>query len=83
MPQSMEDVLTLLAATLLARREFPETPLVTMSMGPLGSITRVAGWLFGSDLTFAVGVASSASGQIPADDLKKVYQVLYDFYLDN
>lgn len=83
MPQSMEDVLTLLAATLLARREFPETPLITMSMGALGSITRIAGWLFGSDLTFAVGVASSAPGQIPADDLKKVYQVLYDSYLGN
>ena len=83
MPQSMEDILTLLSATLLARREFPETPLITMSMGALGSITRIAGWLFGSDLTFAVGVASSAPGQIPADDLKKVYQVLYDSYLGN
>lgn len=54
MPQSMEDVLTLLAATLLARREFPETPLVTMSMGSLGSITRNAGLLFGLDLTQAL-----------------------------
>ncbi|NLI43361.1 MAG: type I 3-dehydroquinate dehydratase [Synergistaceae bacterium] len=54
MPQSMEDVLTLLAATLLARRELPKTPLVTMPMGPLGSITRNAGLLFGLDLTQAL-----------------------------
>lgn len=83
MPQSMEDVLALMAATLLARREFPETPLITMSMGALGSITRIAGWLFGSDLTFAVGVASSAPGQIPADELREVYKLLYSLYLND
>lgn len=83
MPQSMEDVLALMEATLMARREFSDTPLITMSMGSLGSITRIAGWLFGSDLTFAVGVASSAPGQIPADELREVYKLLYSLYLNN
>lgn len=82
MPQSMEDVLALMSATLMARREFPDIPLITMSMGALGSITRIAGWLFGSDLTFAVGVASSAPGQIPADELREVYKLLYSLYLN-
>jgi len=56
--------------------------LITMSMGALGSITRIAGWLFGSDLTFAVGVASSAPGQIPAAELREVYKLLYSLYLN-
>ena len=58
-------------------------PLDNHVHGPLGSITRIAGWLFGSDLTFAVGVASSAPGQIPADELREVYKLLYSLYLND
>jgi 3-dehydroquinate dehydratase-1 len=76
MPQRPEDVLTLLAATLEARRLFPETPLVTVSMGELGAASRVMGWLCGSDLTFAVGTAASAPGQIPLAALRGMNDVL-------
>src|SRR5205809_5279860 len=40
MPRSEDDVLRLLEVTMRARREFPDLPLCTMSMGRLGSITR-------------------------------------------
>mgnify|MGYP000876009189 CR=1 FL=1 len=77
MPRSEEDVLALLSATLLVRRKYPDIPLITMSMGGIGAVSRVTGGLFGSDLTFAVGSKASAPGQIPAADLKQCLSVLY------
>jgi 3-dehydroquinate dehydratase-1 len=47
-----------------------------MSMGEEGGITRIAGGLFGSDLTFALGKASSAPGQIPIADLRRAWSAL-------
>src|SRR4029450_6364670 len=76
MPQKPEDVLRLLHVTVLARRQFPRLPLVTMSMGALGSITRVAGFLYGSDMAFAVGKAASAPGQIPIEDARRTTELL-------
>jgi 3-dehydroquinate dehydratase I len=68
MPRDMEDVLTLLTATLHASRKL-EIPVVSMAMGPLGAITRLCGWTFGSAMTFGVGESSSAPGQMPIEDL--------------
>ena len=78
MPNDYADVLTLLGATLKARTGAVKVPIITMSMGPEGGVTRVAGGLFGSDLTFAIGKESSAPGQIPIGDLRKAMAVLYD-----
>ncbi|HCD71319.1 type I 3-dehydroquinate dehydratase [Thermovirga lienii] len=77
MPKKEEDVLALLAATLSTRRDFPEVPLITMSMGELGSLSRVIGGKFGSDLTFAVGNKESAPGQIPVTKLKQCLDALF------
>ena len=76
MPKNYKDVLTLLSATLRARTELLDIPIITMSMGGEGAITRIAGGLFGSDLTFAIGQASSAPGQIPIGDLRKAWEAL-------
>lgn len=78
MPKNYQDVLTLLGATLKARTEYLKIPIITMSMGSEGGVTRVAGGLFGSDLTFAVGKESSAPGQMPIGDLRRAMAVLYD-----
>ncbi|MEO8103321.1 MAG: type I 3-dehydroquinate dehydratase [Betaproteobacteria bacterium] len=69
MPQSPGDVLVLLQATLDASQHV-DIPLITMSMGGMGAITRLCGWMYGSALTFAVGKSSSAPGQIPIEDLR-------------
>jgi 3-dehydroquinate dehydratase-1 len=69
MPEGPEDVLTLLGATLHASRTL-SIPLISMSMGPYGSLSRIIGWAYGSALTFAVGKGSSAPGQIPIDELR-------------
>lgn len=76
MANNEEDVLDLLAVTLKARREMPDTPLITMSMGRLGIITRIAGGIFGSDLTFGAYGKTSAPGQIPLEELKEVVKTL-------
>jgi 3-dehydroquinate dehydratase-1 len=75
MPKDMGDVLTLLGVTLEESRR-RNIPVITMSMGPLGALTRMAGWLFGSPVTFAVGEKSSAPGQIPVADLRLVLDLL-------
>lgn len=71
MPRAPEDVLTLLAATLQADRSL-RIPLISMSMGGYGSLSRMVGWVYGSALTFAVGKSSSAPGQIPIEELRTV-----------
>ncbi len=75
MPRNLEDVLTLLSATLAASQKL-RIPLISMSMGPYGSLTRLFGWTFGSALTFAVGASSSAPGQVPIEDLNTVLGIL-------
>lgn len=74
-PQTPGDVLTLLEATLRAG-ECTTIPLITMSMGALGAMTRLCGWMYGSVLTYAVGERSSAPGQIPIDDLRAALKTL-------
>lgn len=66
-PQSPRDVLTLLDATLTMREEHAETPVITMSMGKQGVISRVCGSIFGSSVTFGTAGKASAPGQLPAD----------------
>ncbi len=75
MPQTLEDVLTLLNATLQGSR-LVKLPLITMSMGGYGALTRMFGWMFGSSVSFAVGDLASAPGQVPIDDLRLVVDVL-------
>lgn len=74
MPRNLDDVLTLLTATNEANKKL-RIPLISMSMGPYGSLTRMFGWAFGSALTFAVGAASSAPGQVPIEDLNTVLAI--------
>jgi len=75
MPRCEEDVLTLLAATIRARKTL-DLPLISISMGAWGALTRMFGWVFGSSVTFAVGQGVSAPGQLPIEDLNAVLDVL-------
>jgi len=76
MPQNPGDVLRLLQVTWEAREQFPAVPLCTMSMGAIGSLSRVAGFLYGSDMAFAVGKVVSAPGQIPLADARVIAEAL-------
>lgn len=75
MPRDRADVLTLLAATDRADAK-TRIPLISMSMGPLGAVSRMIGGLFGSGLTYGVGESASAPGQIPLGDLVTVFDII-------
>ncbi|NLL81887.1 MAG: type I 3-dehydroquinate dehydratase, partial [Tissierellia bacterium] len=77
MPQSTEDVLTLLAATNEMHTKYADRPIITMSMGPLGVISRLSGELLGSSMTFGALGALSAPGQIPVDELITTLEILH------
>lgn len=77
MPEVTEDVLRLLEVTNRFHKNYPAHPLITMSMGNLGVISRVSGELFGSCLTFGAGKQSSAPGQISYDILKQFLEELH------
>ena len=76
MPRSRTDVLTLLAATAEMADCHPDTPIITMSMGALGAVSRLAGEAFGSAMTFANPGTASAPGQIPLDVVNAALECL-------
>ena len=78
MPATPADVLTLLAATDDYRRGAGLLPAITMSMGPLGVVSRLAGETFGSCLTFGAVGRASAPGQLGAHDLRTIVELLHD-----
>ncbi|SFO93137.1 type I 3-dehydroquinate dehydratase [Salibacterium halotolerans] len=71
MPETMDDVLSLLKVTRAAQNQL-DVPVITMSMGKMGVVSRIAGWQFGSLFTFAAGSSSSAPGQIPIDVMREL-----------
>ncbi|MGX7068300.1 type I 3-dehydroquinate dehydratase [Gemella bergeri] len=75
MPNSNKDVITLLDATRIAKEKINK-PLITMSMGALGMISRVSGEVFGSTATFGAAKQSSAPGQVPVAQLREILDTL-------
>lgn len=65
MPENKLHVVNLLAATAMMQEAYAEVPVVTMSMGKMGAISRISGQVFGSAITFASFAEASAPGQIP------------------
>ncbi|MGE6631962.1 type I 3-dehydroquinate dehydratase [Bacillus sp. NPDC077027] len=81
MPQSLEDALRLLSATLQAKKQI-DVPIISMAMGEYGAFTRMVGGLFGSVMTFAIGKESSAPGQVELTDLHAVLSVVHSKNID-
>jgi 3-dehydroquinate dehydratase-1 len=77
MAKSEADVLVLLDATLAMKEQYGDRPFITVSMGQKGILSRVAGGLFGSVLTYARGSEPSAPGQLQASCVRYVLELLY------
>lgn len=77
MPQSKADVLTLLSATEEMVGEYADRPIITMSMGGTGVISRLCGEVFGSALTFGAAKKASAPGQMGVNDLNTILTLLH------
>jgi len=57
--------------------EWKKTRMAVMSMGNLGAISRLTGFLFGSCLTYGFIEKPVASGQLSVNDLVKYHRILY------
>lgn len=79
MPKSKQDVLTLLSATEEMQEKYTKTPVITMSMGGRGTISRLAGEIFGSVLTFGMVGRASAPGQIPVGELREILEKIHQY----
>ncbi|MDD9138738.1 type I 3-dehydroquinate dehydratase [Fructobacillus sp. CRL 2054] len=77
MPHTTEDVLQLMTFSQQAARKYKE-PIVTMAMGQLGSVTRVATHITHSAITFAclTKEQASAPGQIEINNLRGIQHTL-------
>ena len=78
MPRNKKDVLTLLAATEEMASVHADRPIITMSMAGAGVISRLCGEVFGSALTFGSAGKASAPGQMKAEDLRTVLELLHN-----
>ncbi len=79
MPRDRMDVLRLMVFTLSASERLGK-PLATMSMGKLGSISRMSGEAFGSAMTFASIGQGNVPGQIPVHRLGELLDVIHQYY---
>jgi 3-dehydroquinate dehydratase-1 len=77
MPQTSADVLKLLDASAQIRARYSDKPLLVMSMGGIGAITRLSGEVFGSDMTFGMIGVPSAPGQVDVGQLRQVLEVVH------
>ncbi len=73
-PGSPADLFDLMSASWEASSSIG--PVITMSMGDTGRLSRIAGSLTGSCITFGAGTEPSAPGQLGAAELKNMLDIL-------
>lgn len=76
LPKDFSDVLNVAKATYRARSGECLIPLVTVSMGALGGITRVMGHEIGSDLSFLSAAGASGPGQMNIEDYRIMKKII-------
>lgn len=79
MPNDNKDLLNLLSVTDEFHSDFPDTPIITMSMGEKGMLSRISGEFFGSALSFASLAQASAPGQLSLADLKDSLEMIHRY----
>lgn len=77
MPNSRKDVLNLLEVTGNFKETYPDTPIITMSMGKQGGISRLCGENFGSCITFGAHKKASAPGQYEMNILSEILDAIH------
>lgn len=76
MPQTPKDVIVLLTATEEVKSQYPDEPIITMSMGKLGVVSRISGSVFGNAMSFGAAKQGSAPGQVEISKLKDVLAIV-------
>lgn len=78
MPTCKKDVLTLLSATEEMYTNYADRPIITMSMGGTGVVSRLTGEAFGSSMTFGAAKKASAPGQMGVNELDTVLNSIHN-----
>ncbi|MBD5806254.1 type I 3-dehydroquinate dehydratase [Limosilactobacillus walteri] len=78
MPQSREDLLTILRVSLHHADLTDGIPLVAIGMGQQGKIIRIGGEIFGSCISFGTVGKASAPGQLAVAKLSEILDVLHE-----
>lgn len=79
MPVKPSDVLDLLKVTDEFLTKYPDLPIITMSMGALGMLSRISGEIFGSCVTFGAMGEVSAPGQLQMAELKQAISFIHKY----
>lgn len=79
MPENRLQVLELLEAVTVMNEKYAHVPVVGISMGALGAVSRITGEIFGSAITFATLDSASAPGQIPVRDVNRMLDDVESF----
>ncbi len=74
--RTKEEVLDMMTWTQKQSRRI-EQPLITAAMGDLGKLSRISGGITGSAVTYGSIGRASAPGQIPADELRVILELLH------
>ncbi len=77
MPNNADDLLTLLNATYETASKYGDKPIVTTAMSPSGLLSRLAGEVFGSSMTYGAAGEATAPGQISVELLDDVLDLLH------
>lgn len=80
MPQNKKDVLALFEVTEKINEDYKDILTITMSMGQLGAISRIALGKFGSVMTFGAVGQVSAPGQYNVEELSDILNKIYWFF---
>jgi 3-dehydroquinate dehydratase-1 len=78
MPGNSRDVLTLLDATETMKEMYADRPIITMSMAGKGVVSRLAGEIFGSSITFGAAKRASAPGQVAVSELRSILSLIHN-----
>ena len=79
MPQGFSDVLSLMEVGRVFGDNNPSLPLISISMGQEGLLSRIAGEVTKSVITFGTEGEASAPGQIPREDLKELLNLVHKY----
>ncbi|MDN5351341.1 MAG: 3-dehydroquinate dehydratase [Clostridiales bacterium] len=77
MPKDAADVSDLLWASSEMHLHYADRPLIAISMGALGVVSRISGEIFGSSMTFGALGSVSAPGQIEIHRLRDILKTMH------
>ncbi|MCF0143179.1 MAG: type I 3-dehydroquinate dehydratase, partial [Parasporobacterium sp.] len=80
MPQTKKDVIHLMRGCVEATGSYSSCPVIAISMGSLGMVSRLIGEFMESAITFASITKSSAPGQVNVESINEVLDVIHDNY---